>query len=356
MIVESSVSTPESDDRVLRVEGLRTGFPTREGMVNALDGVSFDLARRERLGIVGESGSGKSSLALSIMGLVPRPGRVLAGTVTLNGRPISRFGDERMSRVRGRQISIVFQDPLTALNPVMKVGAQVIEALRVHQPRLGRAALRRRAVELLDSVGIVNPQRRIDDYPHQYSGGMRQRVAIAMALANDPDVLIADEPTTALDATTQAEIVALLQRLADEHETAIVLISHNLALVSEFCDRVLIMYAGRVVEQADVPDVFREPAHPYTQALLGAIPTSGSSREDGLAAIPGSPPNLLKPAEGCPFEPRCALGQGKEICRTAKPPAVPIAGASFAECHFARPRHGAGVSASPRDETRTVGS
>jgi oligopeptide/dipeptide ABC transporter ATP-binding protein len=342
-------------DCVLRVEGLRAGFPTREGMVTALDGVSFDLAPRERLGIVGESGSGKSSLALSIMGLVPPPGRVLEGTVSLNGRVVSTFDDWAMSRVRGREISIVFQDPLTALNPVKTVGSQVMEALRVHQPRLGRGAARRRAVELLQSVGIVNPERRVDDYPHQYSGGMRQRVAIAMALANEPDVLIADEPTTALDATTQAEIVALLERLADSHETAIVLISHNLALVSEFCDRVLIMYAGRVVEQAEVPGVFSQPAHPYTEALLRAIPSAESSRADGLAAIPGSPPNLLEPAEGCPFEPRCAVGHGKEICRTAKPPAVQVTDSTFAECHFARERAATGASGRPRDEAGTVG-
>jgi oligopeptide/dipeptide ABC transporter ATP-binding protein len=348
--------TPPPAEPVLQVEGLRTGFSTRAGMVAALDGVSFALGRGERLGIVGESGSGKSSLALSIMGLVPPPGRVLEGTVRLNGHPISTFPDEVMSRVRGRDLSIVFQDPLTALNPVKKVGAQVMEALLVHQPRLGRAAARRRAVELLRSVGIVRPEQRVDDYPHQYSGGMRQRVAIAMALANEPDVLIADEPTTALDATTQAEIVALLERLADSHETAIVLISHNLALVSEFCDRVLIMYAGRVVEQADVPAVFARPAHPYTEALLQAIPSLASSRADGLAAIPGSPPNLLEPAPGCPFEPRCAVGRGKEICRTTKPPAVPVGGGgSFAECHFALQGAGSGERASARDEAGSVG-
>jgi oligopeptide/dipeptide ABC transporter ATP-binding protein len=336
-------SSPEgaaADDVVLSVRELHTHFLTGKAPVQAVRGVSFDLRRAEKLGIVGESGSGKSALALSILGLIESPGRVVSGEVWLNGRDIRRLSDRRLQRVRGREISLVFQDPMSALDPVKRVGAQLTEGILWHQPKLGRRGARRRAVELLREVEIPLAEKRLDDYPHQYSGGMRQRVMIAIALASEPAVLIADEPTTALDVTTQAQVLDLLERLTTEHHAAIILITHNLGIVAEFCDTVQVMYAGRTVERASTVDAFARPGHPYTEALLESIPRPDRLQRGPLPSIQGMPPNLGALPPGCSFEPRCPLGQGREVCRDVFPPPTPVA-SGFAECHFAEARVGA---------------
>ena len=329
-----------ADDVVLSVRELHTHFLTGKAPVQAVRGVSFDLRRAEKLGIVGESGSGKSALALSILGLIESPGRVVSGEVWLNGRDIRRLSDRRLQRVRGREISLVFQDPMSALDPVKRVGAQLTEGILWHQPKLGRRGARKRAVELLREVEIPLAEKRLDDYPHQYSGGMRQRVMIAIALASEPAVLIADEPTTALDVTTQAQVLDLLERLTTEHHAAIILITHNLGIVAEFCDTVQVMYAGRTVERASTVDAFARPAHPYTEALLESIPRPDRLQRGPLPSIQGMPPNLGALPPGCSFEPRCPLGHGREVCRDVFPPAAPV-GSGFAECHFAEARVGA---------------
>ncbi len=325
------------EDVVLSVRDLHTHFLTSGAPVQAVRGVSFDLRRAEKLGIVGESGSGKSALALSILGLIESPGRVVNGEVWLNGRDIRRLSDRRLQRVRGREISLVFQDPMSALDPVKRVGSQLTEGILRHQPKLGRRGARKRAIELLREVEIPFAEKRLDDYPHQYSGGMRQRVMIAIALASGPAVLIADEPTTALDVTTQAQVLDLLERLTTEHNAAIILITHNLGIVAEFCDTVQVMYAGRTVERASTVDAFARPAHPYTEALLESIPRPDRLQRGPLPSIQGMPPNLAALPPGCSFEPRCPLGHGREVCRDAFPPAVPVA-SGFAECHFAESR------------------
>jgi oligopeptide/dipeptide ABC transporter ATP-binding protein len=339
--VESPGPTP-ADEVVLSVRDVHTHFGSRGGAVQAVRGVSFDLQRAEKLGIVGESGSGKSALALSILGLIEPPGRVVSGEVWLNGRDIRRLSDRRLQRVRGQEISLVFQDPMSALDPVKRIGDQLTEGILWHNPRLGRRAARRRAVELLREVEIPLAERRLADYPHQYSGGMRQRVMIAIALASEPAVLIADEPTTALDVTTQAQVLELLERLSADHHAAIILITHNLGIVAEFCDTVQVMYAGRIVERASTADAFARPVHPYTEALLESVPRPDQLQRGPLPSIPGMPPNLAALPPGCSFEPRCPLGHGREICRERMPPIVRH-GTGFAECHFADERR-AGVA------------
>jgi len=332
---ESRVSDP-----VLSVRDLRTEFTAREGVAVAVRDVSFDLRRAEKVAIVGESGSGKSALGLSIVGLVDKPGKVVAGQVWLNGREISRLGDRELGRIRGSEISMVFQDPMKSLDPVKTIGDQIVEAIVTHEPTLKRAAARRRAVSLLREVEIPFAEGRYGDYPHQYSGGMRQRVMIAIALASNPDVLIADEPTTALDVTTQAQILALLGKLVEQHHTAVVFITHNLGVVAQFCERVEVMYAGRLVERSPVGKLFEHPIHPYTEALLNAVPRP-DRRIERLQAIGGFPPPLTSVPPGCSFEPRCPLGHGRAICRDAKPVALELQGgegAVIAECHFARDR------------------
>jgi oligopeptide/dipeptide ABC transporter ATP-binding protein len=334
-------STAAPDDVVLSVRGLRTNFYGREGVVNAVRNVSLDVGRGEKVAIVGESGCGKSALALSILGLIEPPGRVVDGQVWLNGRQISKLGDRDMGRIRGREISLVFQDPMTALDPVKTIGAQITETITRHQPSLGKKGARTRAVQLLREVEVPNAERRLDDYPHQYSGGMRQRVVIAIALANDPDLVIADEPTTALDVTTQAQVLDLLDRLVTQHRAAVILITHNLGIVAEFCEFVQVMYAGRIVERATTTDVFARPTHPYTEALLRSVPRPDRLERGPLASIPGIPPNLASLPSGCSFEPRCPLGNGKDICRSEPPPPLELGTPErpiVSECHFARER------------------
>jgi oligopeptide/dipeptide ABC transporter ATP-binding protein len=330
----------------LSVRGLRTDYVTKDGVFAAVRDVSFELSRRERLGIVGESGSGKSALGLSILGLIEPPGRVSAGEIYLNGRDISSLRETELQAVRGREIAMVFQDPMTGLDPIRTIGGQLTEAIRTHQ-KVSRDRARREAIDLLQEVEVPNAAGRMDDYPHQYSGGMRQRVMIAMALANKPDVVIADEPTTALDVTTQAQILDILGRLAAERDAAVILITHNLGIVAEFCDTVQVMYAGRIVERSPVQDLFDHPVHPYTEALLKAVPRPGSAGER-LFAIGGLPPSLADLPPGCSFEPRCPVGRGDALCGSRRPePALfPVAGGSrLAECHYAGQRYEALTSA-----------
>jgi oligopeptide transport system ATP-binding protein len=298
---------------LLEVVGLQTRFFTRAGVVHAVRGVSFHVDRGEALGLVGESGCGKSVSALSIMGLVPDPGRVVAGEVWFGGVDQLTLTEEQRTRIRGNEIAMIFQDPLSYLNPVMSIGRQIGEALRIHRG-LGRSAARRRAIELLKLVGIPGAESRVDNYPHQFSGGMRQRAMIAMALSCEPRVLIADEPTTALDVTIQAQILELLQRLRRELGMALILITHDLGVVAGIVDRVNVMYAGYIVESAPVDTVFDDPRHPYTLGLMDSIPRLDAKRGSRLLPIQGVPPNLVDPGEGCPFEPRCRFAIERSAC------------------------------------------
>jgi len=313
---------------VLRVEDLRVAFDTREGLVQAVDGVSFAVAPGRTLGIVGESGCGKTVAATTAMGLSRGPRVRVSGRVELNGEELLGASPERLRALRGERIAMVFQDPLSALHPLLRVGDQIGEAMRAHRGRRGgisRAAARARAVELLDQVAIPDARRRADAYPHELSGGMRQRAMIAMAIANEPRVLIADEPTTALDVTVQRQILALLRRLRDDLGMAMVLITHDLGVVAETADEVAVMYAGRIVEQAPAAELFAAPRHPYTWGLLGSMPRLDAPVGAALTPIPGRPPSLIHPPSGCRFHPRCPYVQERH--RTDDPPLEPVAGA-----------------------------
>jgi peptide/nickel transport system ATP-binding protein len=288
---------------LLEVSGLRTSFATRDGLVRAVDGISFSVDRGEIMGLVGESGCGKSVTSLSIMRLVPPPGRTEAGSVLFEGRDLLTLPPEQMRSIRGQQLAMIFQQPTSSLNPVWDVGRQIGETLEIHKGMRPRDA-RLRALELLRVVGIPDPERRLRSYPHELSGGMAQRVMIAMALACEPELLIADEPTTALDVTIQAQILDLLRNLRDELGTAIILITHDLGVVAEMCDRVAVMYAGEIVEQTDVGRLFSDPRHPYTRGLIGSIPVPGMIDRE-LVVIPGNVPNLIDLPGGCRFAPRC---------------------------------------------------
>ena len=292
---------------MLRVDGLCTEFTTDAGIVRVVDGVSFDLAAGATVGIVGESGCGKSVTALSIMGLLPKPaGRVVSGRVLFNGTDLLRLPNAAFAQIRGRRIAMIFQEPMTALNPVQRIGRQVVETLRLHGDVGDRAALRTRAIELLAEVGIPAPEHRLDDYPHQLSGGMRQRVLIAIALACRPDVLIADEPTTALDVTIQAQILELIERLQRERGMSVIFIAHDLGVIAEIADHVVVMYAGRVAEQAAVGALFAQPLHPYTRGLLASMPQLQQHAKSRLPTIPGVVPALTELPSGCRFSNRCA--------------------------------------------------
>jgi oligopeptide/dipeptide ABC transporter ATP-binding protein len=291
------------DKPLLEVKDLHTSFHTRDGIVRAVDGIDFHVDRGEIMGLVGESGCGKSVTSLSILRLVAKPGRIEAGEILFDGEDLLKKTDDEMRKVRGDRISMVFQQPTSSLNPVWDVGTQIAEVLRIHRGMKGKSA-RGRAGELLRMVGIPDPKRRLDSFPHEMSGGMAQRVMIAMALACEPELLIADEPTTALDVTIQAQILDLMRNLRDETGTAIVLITHDLGVVAEMCDRVAVMYAGEIVEQTDVTTLFRSPKHPYTQGLIASIPVVGQV-QDALSVIPGNVPNLIDLPKGCRFAPRC---------------------------------------------------
>jgi oligopeptide transport system ATP-binding protein len=302
---------------LLQVKDLQTQFFTQDGVVKAVDGVSFNLEEGETLGIVGESGCGKSVTVLSIMRLIPNPpGRVVGGQVLFDGEDLLKVDDEEIRRVRGNKIAMIFQDPMTSLNPVLTICRQVSESLELHL-NMSKDAARKRSIELLDLVGIPEAAKRIDNYPHQFSGGMRQRVMIAMGLSCNPQLLIADEPTTALDVTIQAQIIDLVKRLQRELGMAVIWITHDLGVVAGMCKRVIIMYAGSIIEQAGVEEVYANPRHPYALGLLASIPRLDAVRKSRLSPIEGLPPDLINMPDACPFNPRCQYVQ--DICRQKKP-------------------------------------
>ena len=319
----------------LAVHDLRVGIHTRRGLFAAVDGVSFEVNPGETLGVVGESGSGKSVSMLAILGLLPRPPAwVVEGRAEFNGRDLLTLPRSELRRIRGRDISMIFQNPRTSLNPVFPVGDQIEEAIRVHRPETGRREARRRTRELLEAVGIPDAERRMRRYAHEFSGGMAQRVMIAMALANSPALLIADEPTTALDVTIQAQVMEVLREALREFHSSLVLITHNLGLVAEMADRVVVMYAGRAMETAGVDEVFHRPRHPYTIGLMESVPAA-TSRRERLTQIPGQPPTPADRPGGCPFHPRCRLSGGRERCRTETPaPLEAGSPAHLSACHF----------------------
>ena len=320
----------DDNSALLDVKGLRTEFRSGGSSFAAVDGISFSLAPGETLGIVGESGCGKSVTSLSIMRLVPNPpGRITAGEIRLEGRNLLDLPESDMRAVRGDDIAMIFQEPMTSLNPVQTVGEQIVEAVQLHRS-LSAAEARGRALEMLRLVKIPSPETRLDEYPHQLSGGMRQRVMIAMALACDPKLLIADEPTTALDVTIQAQILDLLRDLRDRTGAAIMLITHDLGVVAELAHRVIVMYAGRIVEEAPVGLLFSDPQHPYTLGLLGSIPRLGSDGDERLTAIEGVVPNPYAPPPGCRFSPRCALADAQ--CRAEQPTLREVAPGHRAAC------------------------
>jgi len=312
---------------LLEVQHLRVEFPTRRGTLLALDDVSFSIAPGEILGVVGESGAGKSLTGAAIIGLLEPPGRVAGGQILLDGQRIDNLGPEAMRQIRGRRIGAIFQDPLTSLNPLYTVGRQLVETIQVHLG-LDAAAARQRAISLLQSTGIPAAEQRIDQYPHQFSGGMRQRVVIALALAAEPELIVADEPTTALDVSIQAQIIALLKVLTKQQGAAVMLVTHDMGVIAEACDRVAVMYAGRVVEIGPVAQVIHRPAHPYTVGLMGSIPAMDQERER-LMQIDGAMPRLNAIPAGCAFNPRCP--QVMERCRTQRPDLLD-AGATRAAC------------------------
>jgi peptide/nickel transport system ATP-binding protein len=320
-----------ASDPILRVENLCVEFKTRAGTARVLDGVDLTLAQGETLGIVGESGCGKSMTALSIMRLVPTPpGRIVEGHISLRGEQLLTATDQRMRALRGNRISMIFQEPMTSLNPVFTIGDQIAEAVRLHEP-ISSAAAAAKAIEMLRVVRIPDPEQRVRDYPHQLSGGMRQRVMIAMALACKPDVLIADEPTTALDVTVQAQIFDLLSDLKRQNGTSIILITHNIGAIAEMADRVAVMYAGRKVEEGPTAEVLANPQHPYTRGLIACVPHLHDGEMDAdLAEIPGMVPSILKLGSGCAFAPRCANVMDR--CRIEQPAATPISAAHSVRC------------------------
>ncbi|HEX4882761.1 MAG TPA: ABC transporter ATP-binding protein [Casimicrobiaceae bacterium] len=312
---------------LLRVENLRVEFPTRRGTLVAVQDVSFEIAPGEVLGVVGESGAGKSLTGSAIIGLLDPPGRIAGGRVLLDGKRIDNLPYEALRRIRGREIGAIFQDPLTSLNPLYTVGRQLVETIRTHLD-MSEGQARDRAVGLLEEVGIPAAARRVDHYPHQFSGGMRQRVVIALALAAKPRLIIADEPTTALDVSIQAQIIQLLKRLCKDHGTAVMLVTHDMGVIAETADRVAVMYAGRIVEIGPVADVIHRPQHPYTIGLMGSIPSIVDERER-LTQIDGSMPRLTAIPPGCPYNPRCP--RAFDRCRRERPELLP-AGATFAAC------------------------
>jgi peptide/nickel transport system ATP-binding protein len=337
---------------LLEVKGLKTHFFMRDGVVRAVDGVSFALEKGKTLGIVGESGCGKSVTALSIMGLIPRPpAKIVEGEILFDGRDLTGLSDRQLEDVRGRQIAMIFQDPMTSLNPTIKIGTQITETLRRHMDT-SKDAARKRAIELLEEVRIPKASERIDDYPHRFSGGMRQRVMVAIALACNPMLLIADEPTTALDVTIQAQILDLLDELRRDHGMAMIIITHDMGVVAETADDIAVMYAGQIVEQATALDLFDRPEHPYTEALLGALPQlegdTAEIREGRLVSIPGRPPDLIDPPEACRFGPRCPYAHLGDSCTTEAPQLREIRSG-----HWVRSAHPTSERAGDREEVLT---
>jgi peptide/nickel transport system ATP-binding protein len=322
---------------ILSIRDLVVEFRTEDGVVHAVDGISYDVFPGETLGIVGESGSGKSVSTLSILGLIPQPpGRIASGTAMFKGKDLLKLRKRELRSVRGDEVAMIFQDPMTSLNPVLKIGFQLGEAIKTHYPKEPGDKVKQRVIDLLKLVGVPNPDTRYDNYPHEFSGGMRQRAMIAMAMANSPSLLIADEPTTALDVTIQAQVLEVLKTVQKETNAATILITHDLGIVAELCDRVLVMYGGKIVEQGDVHTIFQNPRHPYTIGLMDSLPKL-TEDEEWLRPIPGQPPSLINRPSGCAFHPRCFLSQGRLPCREQVPELRQIDTGSehTAACHFA---------------------
>jgi len=320
------------NEYLLDIHGLKTYFFTGEGVVKAVDDVDLRINRLESLGLGGEAGCGKSTLALSILRLIPFPGKIISGEILFNGNDLLKLGEKDMRKVRGGSISIIFQDPQTSLNPVFNIGSQIAEAVRLHQMIKKNEEVKRRVIDMLEKVNIPDPEKRFSNFPHELSGGMRQRVMIAMALSCNPKLLIADEPTTSLDVTIQAQILDLMKKMQSEVKFSILLITHNMGIVAEMCDKVAVMYCGKVVEYSDVITIFKNSKHPYTRALLESIPRV-DVKKDELKTIPGFVPSLVNPPAGCPFHPRCSYAQ--KICGEVEPPKVEIGKDHIVYCHRA---------------------
>jgi oligopeptide transport system ATP-binding protein len=321
-------------DPILSIRDLSVEFTTEDGIVRAVEGVSYDVAAGEVLGVVGESGSGKSVTVMTILGLIPQPpGTVKNGEILYRGRDLLKLSSKDLREIRGGEVAMIFQDPMTSLNPVLTVGEQIGEAIQTHHPEMRKEAIEARTIELLDIVGVPFPEARFKQYPHEFSGGMRQRAMIAMAIANEPAVLIADEPTTALDVTIQAQIIEVLQKAEEETHAGIILITHDLGLIAELADRVVVMYAGRVVETGDVETIFTTPRHPYTIGLMNSVPRVTGADEQ-LIPIPGSPPSMISVPPGCAFHPRCYLSAGRALCRTEVPELKGVGTDHLSRCHF----------------------
>jgi oligopeptide/dipeptide ABC transporter ATP-binding protein len=323
-------------DPILSVRDLAVEFATDDGVVKAVDGITYDVYPGEVLGIVGESGSGKSVSTLSMLGLIPQPpGRIVSGEVLLRGQDLLKLGNKELRKIRGKDIAMVFQDPMTSFNPVFTIGSQLAEAVKMHHPERNDAEVKEQVLKLLRAVGVPNAERRYDQHPHEFSGGMRQRAMIAMAIANHPALLIADEPTTALDVTIQAQVLEVLKDAQQETNAATILITHDLGLIAELADRVIVMYAGRIVEHGDVHSIFAAPRHPYTIGLMESLPRVDVD-EDWLRPIPGAPPSLINRPPGCAFHPRCFLSKGRPRCREEVPALRGVDGpAHTSACHFA---------------------
>jgi oligopeptide/dipeptide ABC transporter ATP-binding protein len=322
-------------DPVLSIRDLVVDFSTEDGVVHAVDNVSYDVYPGETLGVVGESGSGKSVTVMSILGLVPTPpGKIVQGEAFFKGVDLLKVSERELRNIRGNDVAMIFQDPMTSLNPVFTIGEQIAEAMQVHNPKLKEEAAKQKAVDLLKLVGVPNAERRVDQYPHEFSGGMRQRAMIAMSIANEPALLIADEPTTALDVTIQAQIIEVMKKAQVETDAATIMITHDLGIIAEIADRVAVMYAGHIVEVGDVDTIFHRPRHPYTLGLMNSLPRLEAD-ERWLKPIPGQPPSMINLPPGCPFHPRCELSHGRERCRTELPPLEPIDSAGHrSACHY----------------------
>jgi oligopeptide/dipeptide ABC transporter ATP-binding protein len=329
----SGESVPEP---LLSIKNLAVEFKTDDGIVHAVDDITYDVLPGETLGIVGESGSGKSVSTMSILGLIPvPPGRIASGTAMFKGKDLLTLSKKEMQQVRGDEVAMIFQDPMTSLNPVLTVGFQLGEAIKTHYPKETADAIKARVIELLGLVGVPNPEARYDQYPHEFSGGMRQRGMIAMSIANSPSLLIADEPTTALDVTIQAQVLEVMKTVQAATHAATILITHDLGIVAELCDRVLVMYGGRIVEEGDIHTIFAAPRHPYTIGLMNSLPKL-TEDEEWLQPIPGQPPSLINRPSGCAFHPRCFLSQGRAPCREEVPVLVQMDDEGHqAACHFA---------------------
>ncbi|MEU6805490.1 ABC transporter ATP-binding protein [Streptomyces neyagawaensis] len=339
--VGEPVRSGDAPDAFLEVRDLKVHFPTDDGLVKSVDGLSFQLEKGKTLGIVGESGSGKSVTSLAIMGLHRLGARGknvrMSGEIWLDGKELVSASPDEVRRLRGREMAMIFQDPLSAMHPYYTVGSQIVEAYRVHHD-VDKKTARRRAVELLDRVGIPEPNKRVNNYPHEFSGGMRQRAMIAMALVNNPELLIADEPTTALDVTVQAQILDLIRDLQKEFGSAVIIITHDLGVVAEIADDILVMYGGRCVERGPVDDIFYQPQHPYTWGLLGSMPRIDREQTDRLIPVKGQPPSLINVPSGCAFNPRCPYADVPKdnVTRTERPELREVGGRHFTACHLSQ--------------------